>query len=444
MKKVLYGFGGLSYSVISQTIANFFMFFATSVLGIRGTLVGVIIGISTIWDGISDAVVGFLSDNYPMGKMGRRNGYMLLATVGMSLFNLAIWCIPSSLSLVAKFIWLTISLVLLETFNTMFATPYTALGNDLAKNNDDRTKYNSANTIFYLLGTIVPSLLMVVFLPNSDKFPIGQLNPNGYVKIAIVTSIICLIFGLICSLSTREKFYKVKFGAKQDFNLKILWQGFVNIFKNKELRPLILGYICSSSISVFLCSIGLHFFTYSLFYKTSQITTLLFTLILGNIISQPLWLFCSKKLKKRPALILGFLITIFSVFGIILVYFFRVELYYISFYVNLVLMLICGMGSGALYTLPVSLYGDAVKSVTRGNGNNASYLGGLTFASNIANSLSQLLIGVLLDIIKFDSSIALQSISVQYGLALILFIGIQAFLILGCFIYSGYKEKREN
>ena len=47
LKKIFYGFGGLSYSVISQTISNFFMFFATSVLGISGTLVGITIGIST-------------------------------------------------------------------------------------------------------------------------------------------------------------------------------------------------------------------------------------------------------------------------------------------------------------------------------------------------------------------------------------------------------------
>lgn len=444
MKKVLYGFGGLSYSVINQTIANFFMFFATSVLGLQGTFVGVIIGISTVWDGISDAVIGYLSDNYPLGKLGRRNGYMLIASIGMAVFNIALWCIPNSLSLWVKFVWLLISLVLIETFSTMFATPYTALANDLAKNNNDRTKYNSSNTIFYLIGIIIPSALMVVFLPNTEAYPIGQLNPNGYIKIAIVTSIICFVFGVVCSFTTNNRYTTIKFGSRQKFGLKVLTQGFLRTIKNARLRPLILGYICASSITVFLCGIGLHFFTYSLFYSSKQITALLFVLILGNIISQPLWLFISQKIRKKPALILGFLITILSVFGIIGIYFFRVELYQISFYMNIVLILICGMGSGALYTFPVSLYGDAVKEVNGGNNNNASYLGSLTFASNIANSLSQLIIGVLLDIIKFDSSLAVQSLGVQYGLALILFIGVQTFLILGCFTYSGYKEKREK
>lgn len=441
MRKVLYGFGGLSYSVINQTITNFFMFFATSVLGLQGTFVGIIIGISTVWDGVSDAIVGFLSDNYPLGKLGRRNGYMLIATIGMAVFNIMLWCIPNSFNIGVKFIWILVSLLLIETFNTMFATPYTALANDLARNNNDRTKFNSANIIFYLIGIIIPSFLMVIFLPNTEEYPLGQLNPKGYIKIAIVTSVICLIFGLICSLSTKDKYSKIKFGNRQKISIKVLGQGFVRTIKNNKLRTLILGYICSSSITVFLCSIGLHFFTYSLFYSTTQITILLFILIFGNIISQPFWLRLSQKIRKKPSLIVGFLITIFSVFGLIIVYFFRVPLHQISFYINIMLIFICGVGGGALFTFPISLYGDMVKEISHGNDNNASYLGSLTLTSNIANSLSQLIIGVLLDIIKFDGSISVQSLGVQYGLALILFIGIQTFLILGCFIYSGFKEK---
>ena len=443
MKKVFYGFGGLSYSVISQTIANFFMFFATSVLGLKGTIVGIIIGISTLWDGLSDSLIGYVSDNFSLGKMGKRNGYMLIATIGMAVFNITLWSVPNSISSVYKFIWILTSLLLLETFNTMFATPYSALANDLSKNYNERTKYNSFNTVFYLIGIIIPSILMIIFLPNTEEYPVGQLNPNGYYKIAIVTSVICLFFGLICSVCAREKYTITKFAKKEKFSFKTIFDNFFQSFKHKKLRTLIFGYICSSTVTVFLCSVGLHFFTYSFFYSSMQITILLLTLILGNIISQPVWVILSKKIRKKPALILGFLIAIFSVFGIISIYFFRVELYYISFYLNILLIFICGFGSGALYTLTVSIFGDAIFEIAKGN-NNASYLGTLTFASNIANAMAQLIIGILLDIIKFDSSLTVQSLGVQSGLALILFVGVQTFLILGCLIFSGYKEKGDK
>jgi len=368
---------------------------------------------------------------------------MLFATLGMSIFNIALWCVPNSINNVLKLIWIVVSLLLLETFNTMFATPYSALGNELAKNYNDRTKINSCNIIFYLIGIIIPSILMIIFLPNTEEYPIGQLNPKGYVNIAFVTSFICLFFGIICSLFARNKDEaESKITRKKKFNINVFLKSFSKSFRHKKLRKLILGYVFTSSVTVFLCSVGLHFFTYSFFYTSKQITMLLITLLIGTMVSQSLWINLSKKLQKKPALILGILITIFSTFGIISIYFFRVELYKISFYIMLFLIFACGVGSGALYTLPVSMYGDVIQYINSGKTNqNASYLGTLTFASNIANSICQLVVGVMLDVIKFDSSLKVQSLKVQTGLALILFIGVQASLILGCLVFSGYKER---
>ena len=443
-KKIFYGFGGLGYSVIGQTISNFFMFFATSVLGLSGTLVGITIAISTVWDGISDTIVGYFSDRKPFGKMGKRNGFMLVATIGMSVFNILLWSIPSGIDDVWKFIWILVALLLLETFNTMFATPYSALGNELAVDATDRTKINAVSTIFTLIGVIVPSILLVLFLPNSEEYPIGQLNPKGYINIAVVTSIICITFGLLCSLLTIPENVQqnkdVKSYAK--FSIKTMFGTFLKPFKHKKLSPVILGYVLTSTATVFLCGVGLHFFTYCFFYTSSQITTLLLSLMLGTMLSQPLWVVVSKKQKKKPALILGIMLTIVAVFAIIFVYLFRIDLYKISFFLMIGLMFICGIGSGALYSLPTAIYGDITSKVCKEN-NYGSFSGALTFSSNIANSITQLLIGVLLDLIRFDSGLEVQSLGVQTGIALILFLGVEISLIVSCTIFSSVKEPKD-
>ena len=464
-KKLFYGFGNLGYSVIGQTVSNFFMFFATSVLGISGTLVGIAVAISTIWDGLSDTIVGYISDKYSIGKFGHRNGYMLIATIGMSVINIALWCIPNAISVPLKFVWILLSLLLLETFNTMFATPYSALGNELATSYDDRTKINSISTVFYLIGIIIPSVLLLIFLPNTEKYPVGQLNPNGYVNISIVTSGICLIFGLMCSLFTipdsnmqsikktikeaknneslaEEKRVNKTLEKNERFSIKILVGNFFLAFKNKRLCRIIIGYVLTSVATVFLSSVGLHFFTYSLFYSSKQITFLLLTLMLGTILSQPLWVNIASKKKKKPALIIGIITTIFAIFGVIFIYLFRIEIYNISYYLMLVAVFVCGVGSGSMYSLPTSIYGDLIDEITRDGENRiATYSGTMTFASNIGNSITQLIVGVLLDIIGFDSSLQMQTLSVQTGLSLILFVGVQVSLILACFTFAGHKEK---
>lgn len=469
-KKLFYGFGNLGYSVIGQTVSNFFMFFATSVLGISGTLVGIAVAISTIWDGLSDTIIGYISDKYKIGKLGHRNGYMLIATIGMATINIALWCIPNTISVSLKFIWILVSLLLLETCNTMFATPYSALGNEIATSYDDRTKINAISTVFYLIGIIIPSVLLLVFLPNTEEYPVGQLNPKGYVNISIVTSTICLFFGLVCSLFTipkssgmqtkenkrnkgenlelntneNEKREKDNKKLKEEkFSMKTLIGNFFLAFKNKRLCRIIIGFVLTSVATVFLCSVGLHFFTYSLFYSSNQITYLLLTLMFGTIISQPLWVKISSKKKKKPALIAGILTTIFAIFGVIFIYLFRIEIYEISYYLMLCAVFICGVGSGALYSLPTSIYGDLIDEITT-NGENrvATYSGTMTFASNIGNSITQLVVGILLDIIGFDSSLQMQTLGVQTGLSLILFVGVQASLIIACFVFAGHNEHK--
>ena len=302
-KKLLYGFGGLSYSIISQTVSTFFMFYATTVLKLSGTIVGVIVAVSTIWDGISDTIVGFFSDNYPIGRLGKRNGYMFIATIGMAICNLTLWCVPNNISVILKSVWLLASLILLETFNTMFATPYYALGNELAESKDDRTKINASSTIFYLIGIIIPSALMLIFLKDTEEYPIGQLNPNGYVMIAIVTSIICFLFGMICALGVKNRNLD-KITTKDKFSIKTLFANFLLSFKDRTLRRIIFGYVCTSIATVFLCSVGLHFFTYSLFYNSTQITILLLMLIVGTIVSQPLWVKISARIFLQNSLLL--------------------------------------------------------------------------------------------------------------------------------------------
>lgn len=464
MKKLFYGFGNLGYSVIGQTVSNFFMFFATSVLGVSGTLVGIAIAISTIWDGLSDTIIGYISDKYPMGRFGHRNGYMFIATIGMSVVNIALWCIPNGISVVLKFVWILISLLLLETFNTMFATPYSALGNELASSYNDRTKINAISTVFYLIGIIIPSILLLIFLPNTIEYPIGQLNPKGYIYISIVTSVLCLLFGLISSLLTitkdtnknanldkidtdNSKLACDNVVSKEKFSFKVLIGNFFLAFKNKRLCRIILGYVLTSIATVFLCSVGLHFFTYSFFYSSNQITFLLLTLMLGTIISQPLWVKISKKINKKPALVGGILTTIIAIFAIIFIYLFRIEIYDISYYLMLMAIFACGVGSGALYSLPTSIYGDLIEEVTQ-NGENrvATYSGTMTFAGNIGNSITQLIVGILLDLIGFDSSLQIQTLKVQTGLALILFMGVQVSLILACFVFAGHREntRRNN
>lgn len=438
--KLAYGIGNLGYSVISQTITNFFMFFGTSVLKLSGALVGIAIAISTLWDGITDPFVGYLSDSREFLKMGHRRGYMLVATLGMTIVNIAIWFVPSNANSVVKFIWITISLVAIETCNTLYATPYVALGTDISSSYNDRTKIQSIKTAFFLIGMIVPSLLFYLFLPNTTEYPIGQLNPYGYRKISIVTSLICLMSGVICVFFTHQKKKKTK--LKNTNGFKTMFSNFISAMKIKPLAVIIFGYAVVMLSAVILTSVGMHFFTYCFSLSSSQITILLSALLIGTLVSQPLWYIASVKKDKRSALLSGVFVSVVGVFLIITIFLLRYELGGSSYYFIMISIFISGIGSGALYTLPNSMYSDAITKVNRltGEDKTATYSGVMTFVSNIMNCIFQLGIGITLDIIQFDPDKVVQDLSVQTGLAVILFVGIQFSLICGYYIFSKHGK----
>lgn len=312
--KLFYGMGNLGYSVVSQTITNFFMFFGTSVLKIPGSLIGFAVALSTVWDGLTDPIVGYLSDNYAFPRFGNRNGYMLIATFGISILNIFIWCVPTDLSIGLKFAWVLISLIVIETFNTLFATPYSALSSDIVNDYNDRTQIQIYKTIFFLIGMILPSVLLNLFLPSTQEFPQGQLNPHGYHKIAIFCSIVMLICGLVCVFGTLKFAKKNNNKTKEKFNLKSVFAEFFMCLKNKHLRIIILGNSLSLVSAAILTSVGMHFFTYCFNYSTFKITCTLLCLLMGMALSQPFWYKFSVKEDKKPALLSGLFTAIIGVF----------------------------------------------------------------------------------------------------------------------------------
>ena len=89
-EKFYYGVGNLGYSTVSSTLSNFIMFFGTSVLGVSGTLVGIAVSISVLWDAISDPIIGYYSDNLN-SSIGKRHPFMLVGVLGMCAINLIVW-----------------------------------------------------------------------------------------------------------------------------------------------------------------------------------------------------------------------------------------------------------------------------------------------------------------------------------------------------------------
>lgn len=450
--KLCYGIGNLGYGSMGQTISSLVMFFGTSVLGLSGTLVGIMVAITSLWDGISDPIIGSFSDRTKSKILGRRHGHMIFACFALSVNNILLWLCPMT-SYAWSAVWLLIFLLLQETFNTFFATPYSALCIDIAPDYNDQTKLQSFKTAFYILGLIMPSVLMYLFMPSAGIGSQAQFNKAGYVNIALVNSALVFACGFIAIFGTFKRMrsmpgYSGAEGLKSEkHSMAKIIAGYVETFKKKDFRVVMIGYSVCLIAMVFISSVGMHLFTFCYHFSSTQISTLMICLFGGAIFSQILWVNVVKKYDKKKALIFALSVLLCGIALTSTTFLFRV--YCASnfiFWFVLPCLFICGIGSGALYFLPHTMYADVVtmEQYRTGENNAGRYTGYYTFTYNFSNSIALLFIGLLLDFVKFDSAQPVQALSVQSGLGKIVFFGSAIFLTIAILVFSKYSIKRSD
>lgn len=162
------GLGDLGYSLVSCTVATYIVSFGTMALPGLGanfaTLMGIATGIAVVCDAISDPIMGYLSDKFKSKIFGQRHLFMLIGLIGMMISSIAVWCVPfRTLGTVGTFLYFTLFLILLRTFNTMYYTPVGAFSVEISNDYNERTTIQAVRSVFYIVGMLLPVVIMGAF-----------------------------------------------------------------------------------------------------------------------------------------------------------------------------------------------------------------------------------------------------------------------------------------
>lgn len=449
LDKIGYGLGNFTTGVSNQVLGTYLVFYCTAILGIPGSLVGLAVSLSIIWDAVTDPLMGYVSDMTKSKAFGRRHQYLLIGGIGLGISNFLLWNISSELSVYFKFAIIFLLIIVVKTFSTIYVTPYTALGAELSNDYNERTNIQGIKTIFFLLGLAFVSVFgMFVFFRSTPEFPSGQLNPSAYNSMGIFSSIIIILFAIACFYSTKKYIpvlnQHIQNGAGET-KLSTILSAFKEIFLNKSFRHIAFAYMFTNIASALVTNMGLHVFTYTFFLSSQQIALIVGIQFLISILSQPIWSMASKRLDKKPSMILGIVICIISsLFFFVLVfmkdYVSGSVVYFLPFAV------LAGFGTGGLFTLPLSMVADVIDLDELNTGKRAegSYYGCLTLFYKLSQSITLLLIGFILDFVKFDSTLSVQAESTIIILGLILSVGSALSFIAAFSSLLGYNLNKSK
>jgi len=462
-QKLSLGFGDLGYSLIANTFSSYMLFFGNTVMGVSGTLMGVAIAIGTVWDAITDPIMGFVSDNSRNNFFGRRHLYILIGTIGMTIVNILLWSVPMSLSPVLKMVWFMLCIILLRTFTTMFQTPVAALSLDMSNDYNERANIQIVKSIFTILGILLPTLLIGVFqtdfVNDAGELVDGRFNPQGYLNFGYLTSACCVLFGIFMVICTFSHVPRLRELAKKDkaspISIRSTKKMFINFFgalKDKNFRGITIGYMVSMVSASILIAVGFNVFTFTFETTKFQMYMIMASLFIMTIAGQPFWMYISKKYDKRKAIILGQTISFVGCLLLLVMFIFRapfIELIHKGTWNALVMcppLMLAGFGTGVLYSLPVAMIGDIVliEKVRSGEDKTATYSGFLTFANKTGQAISNAVLGVMLDVIGFQEGSTTQTPQVAENLGWVMCIGVIIAVGAGILIFSTCKLKRSE
>jgi sugar (glycoside-pentoside-hexuronide) transporter len=429
---LLFGYGGGegAYSLIWAIFYIFFLYFLTDVVLINPATAGLILGICTLWDAITDPVAGIISDKIKT-RWGRRRPFMLVSALP---FAVNAWLLFTDFGLspawtIAYFLFST---MLFFTISDYMIVPYGALGAEMTQDYDERMKLVSFRMGWSYFVTILGSALPLILV----KYFAGMLGSEkmGWSVMVALFAFLSIFPILLTWRVTRG--YELY--PKQTIQIKPR-EIVEAIFKNRPfLFTMGLSALGIAAVGVGT-SISIYFMTYYMGFGEDKSSITFLIASVCALIWIPIINYCSSKWGKRTTYILfGILWAIVSGVGVMLVGPKNEIMWY------LLNMVLC-VGGACVYMIAWSMVPDCteVDEFKTGLRREGLYYGIATFIQKASTSIALGLVGVILGWGGYVANVP-QTGSAILTIRLLLAVGVASLVIISivvCFLSPMTREK---
>lgn len=256
-----YGSGDIAGNVVYALLTSFVMIYLTDTIGLSAGIVGTLIAVSKILDGITDVFFGTMIDK-TKSKMGKARPWMLWGYFGCAATLIAIFAIPVNMGKTAQYVWFFIAYSLLNAvFYTANNIAYSALTALVTKNSRERVQMGSFRFIFAFSTSL---LIQTITVGAVEACGGGAV---GWRTVAIIYAIIGLVVNTISTLSVKElSEEELNEGVAEEDKVTenySLLEAAKLLIKNKYYI-MICGVYILQQIYGAMINIGLYFMTYVL------------------------------------------------------------------------------------------------------------------------------------------------------------------------------------
>ena len=415
--RIGYGIGDIAICLYWSGVGLYLLYFYTDVVGISGSLAGLIYFIGMAWDAATDPFMGYMAER-TRTKWGVYRPYLLFGNIPLALsFVLLFWVPPLEGS--SLFFFLLFANLLHRTCFTLVSVPFSSLTPRITSDSQERTNL----TGFRMLGAQTGTNLMALL-----AFPIifwvgGEDESMGFIVLASIAGITAILIHSITFITVKE--------PDNDQGIERVGGSLAEaaraIGKNKPFWLVFSATLIVGITTIFFGNNLIYYTKYALDLHEHQ-GTILFTSGIVAFLSIPIWWIISNRLGKKITWLISSTITLSS---LILFYLYDIET------LNELLFLVAfiGFGSGAGGILFWSMLPDTIEygEVHTGVRSESSLYGFMTFAQKGSIAIAVLILGWVLDAIGYQANQAMSLTTIdnmKIIMTLIPILGIACSLII--------------
>ncbi|MGN1007896.1 MAG: MFS transporter [Butyricicoccus sp.] len=306
-EKLSYGLGDTACNIVVGLTTSLLSLFYTDYIGVSIGTVGLIILLSSFFDGISDVIMGLIVDR-THSKHGKARPWILWTSIPYAVGCVLLFTVPAGSGMVrAIYIFITYNFVQTVCY-TALNLPYSSLAALMTRNQYERGSINAIRMALSPFGRILATAatLPLVKLLGGDQ--------RAWILAAVIYGALALVLLLICFFNTKER---VQVASEKADTKVPIGTSLKALFRNKYWA---LGLLLWAMLSVYMTLSGTSLSYYSKWILGNDLLTSPLYLAeqipsIGLIFFVPLLL---RKISKRNLALAGAVICIVGQTGLIL------------------------------------------------------------------------------------------------------------------------------
>ena len=395
--KTAYGLMSIADQCLYFMFGTFFLFFATTVVGLAPTVAGFIAASGAVWDSICSAFIGHISDNV-RSKYGKRRIFIMLAAFPTAIFTVLLFTQIDGNAAAKNFYYFVMTLLFWTGFSSFFI-PLLAWGAELSEDYNERVKLRgfayAGNTVGMAIGAVLPSFLV-------EKFEMtGKSTGEAWHMTAVFVAVIVfavLIVGSLLIIDSSE----IKNVAKEvkDGALK----SFASLNKLMPFNFLIIAAVSYLIANTVFVADRLYYYTFNMGLTGAQISILMAIEPFAGFIFLPVLAHFSKKYDKRTQFVAGM-----SICGITMIV---LHILGVTTFLSAALMLVAfGLGAVCYWQMMPAMFYDICEldELVSGMQRQGAIVSFQAIAESLSEALGLLMLGQMLKFSNFSGTAQVQS-----------------------------------